>query len=315
MRNAMRRPEVSVVIPTRNRAGLLERTLRAALRQEDVEFEVVVVDDASTDDTTQRVTPLSDGRVGLVRHDERRGTSEARNSGIAAAKGDWIAFLDHDDLWPPHKLRTQLEAADREGATFVYSGAVRVNEELEIVHVDDAVVEPGELLPALLRANAIPGGGSSAMAKASLVDQAGDFDPRLQLLEDWDMWIRLAARGSAAAVQEPLVAYLVYGGNVVLAEPFDLDRELDHLATKHESLMASFGAHVNGMEAYRWVAWTRWRARQRRAALRAYAHGVARYGTWHDTRFALRQAIKGSHEVLTRRPRRVQLQWLQELRS
>src|SRR5919109_511882 len=152
MRNAMRRPEVSVVIPTRNRAGLLERTLRAALRQEDVEFEVVVVDDASTDDTTQRVTALSDGRVGLVRH-------------------------------------------------------------------DDAVVEPGELLPALLRANAIPGGGSSAMAKASLVDQAGDFDPRLQLLEDWDMWIRLAARGSAAAVQEPLVAYLVYGGNVVLAEP------------------------------------------------------------------------------------------------
>src|SRR5262245_16886500 len=112
-------PLVSVVIPTRNRASLLERTLRSVLAQRMGDLEVVVVDDGSTDDTTS-VAGAADVRVAVVRNQTPEGVSAARNRGIAAARGSWIAFCDDDDLWSPEKLTLQLDAAQRAGAHWVY---------------------------------------------------------------------------------------------------------------------------------------------------------------------------------------------------
>ena len=90
--------DVSVVIPTRNRSALLSRTLRSALRQEHVEFEVIVVDEASSDDTPALLSAVGDSRVRVLRHEMPRGLSGARNHGAEHARAEWLAFLDDDDL-------------------------------------------------------------------------------------------------------------------------------------------------------------------------------------------------------------------------
>ena len=100
-----RNAEVTVVIPTRNRSRLLPVAVSSALGQEDVEVEVVVVDDASTDDTQKVLADLADERLEVVRLSSRQGVSRARNIGIAAAGAGWLAFLDDDDIWAPRKLR------------------------------------------------------------------------------------------------------------------------------------------------------------------------------------------------------------------
>src|SRR4029453_10807567 len=102
-------PTVSRVIPTRNRCKRLLRTLQSALSQRAVDFEIVVVDDGSQDDTYETVTRLDEPRVRVVRHESPKGESGARNRGIVDARGDWIAFLDDDDFWAPDKLSCQLE--------------------------------------------------------------------------------------------------------------------------------------------------------------------------------------------------------------
>src|SRR5919109_858912 len=101
-----RAPDVTVVIPTKDRWDLLSTAaLPSALGQEDVDLEVVVVDDGSTDETPDHVVGLRDPRLRIVRHDRSLGVAQARNAGIRAANSDWIAFLDDDDVWAPRKLR------------------------------------------------------------------------------------------------------------------------------------------------------------------------------------------------------------------
>src|SRR2546427_7128355 len=114
-----RNAEVTVVIPTRNRSRLLPVAVASALGQEDVEVEVVVVDDASTDETPDLIADLADERVRVLRLSTRHGVARARNIGIAEARGGWLAFLDDDDIWGPRKLRWQLDAAQGDEDTFV----------------------------------------------------------------------------------------------------------------------------------------------------------------------------------------------------
>src|SRR4030095_14404386 len=99
--------DVSVVVPTRNRSALLSRTLRSALRQERGDFEVIVVDEASNDDTPALLSALDDHRVRVLRHEIPRGLSSARNHGAEDARGEWLAFLDGGDPWGPGHVFSQ----------------------------------------------------------------------------------------------------------------------------------------------------------------------------------------------------------------
>src|ERR687896_831399 len=120
-------PDVTVVIPTRSRWDLLSTAaLPSALAQEDVEIEVIVVDDGSSDTTPDALAELADPRVRVLRHQRARGVARARNAGIAAARGEWIAFLDDDDLWSPRKLRLQLERAADTKAHVLYTGVIEI---------------------------------------------------------------------------------------------------------------------------------------------------------------------------------------------
>jgi glycosyltransferase involved in cell wall biosynthesis len=257
--------DVSVVIPTRGRARLLASTLGTVLWQRDVDFEVVVVDDGSGDDTAEVVAALDDARVRLVRHASTRGVSAARNTGVLETRGRWIAFLDDDDLWAPDKLARQLGAARGTGRSWVYAGEVSVDERLRVVG-GGPPVPPERVVELLERHNAVPAGASNVMVRADVLARAGPFDTSLRNNEDWDMWIRLARLGAPAWVRRPLVALRVHGGNA--SRNMDrMLRELDVIERRHQ-LSVDRAAH------YRWAAWTCLQAGQRQGALRYYAHAV-----------------------------------------
>lgn len=123
---------VSVVVPTYNRAGFIAESLESILDQTYRDIEVIVVDDASTDDTEREVLGLGDDRVRYVRHDENRGPSAARNTGIRTAAGEFVAFLDSDDRWVPDKLEAQVARfSEDSGVECVYSGWEWVREDGE----------------------------------------------------------------------------------------------------------------------------------------------------------------------------------------
>lgn len=207
----MSRPDVSVVIPTRDRAGLLPMAIGSALAQRGVAVEVIVVDDASTDATCELVRSVADSRVRSVRQSHPQGVAVARNAGLALASGEWVAFLDDDDLWAPTKLARQLEALGRSKAVWSCCGAVVVDAGLRPLRVQRALPEVVEHLG---RWNAVPGGGSGVVARRSVLNSLEGFDPALAILADWDMWLRLAAAAPMVSVAAPLVAYRLHDGSL-----------------------------------------------------------------------------------------------------
>jgi hypothetical protein len=264
-------PEVSVVVATRDRwEHLAAAALPAALGQQDVELELIVVDDGSGDGTQRGLAGIADPRLRVLRSERSEGVAAARNRGVAAARAEWVAFLDDDDLWSPRKLRAQLDAGRAAGAAFVYAAAVFIDEHDAILR-DDPAPDPGDVAAALRRSDVV-GGPSTVLARTALVRELGGFDPALALLADWDLWLRLADAGPAAACHEVLVAYREHAGNMSAdtgRRPF---AELDLLAGRH-----GLASELDGVLFTHWVAGQRRRAGRRGAAARAYLEGARRF--------------------------------------
>ena len=263
----MTRVDASVVIPTRNRHALLEMTLRSVLRQRDVEFEVIVVDEASTDETTAMLATVGDGRIRVIRNEAPLGVSGARNSGARAARGAWLAFVDDDDLWAPNKLARQIHAAEEAGRQWAYTGSVNITEPSQIVY-GRAPLEPEAMVKALPRYNAIPGGGSNVVVRRDAWLAVGPFDTRLRNTEDWEMWIRLARRGPPALVCAPLLAYRVHGVNASL-DVAEIVRGTKLIETLHQT-RADWG------RLHRWFAESYLRRGQRLAAVGEFTRAAVR---------------------------------------
>ena len=261
-----------MVIPTRDRWALLERNgLRAALAQEDVELEVIVVDDGSTTVGLSEAANGLDPRARVIRHDVPLGLGRARNAGIEEAAGTWIAFLDDDDLWSPRKLRLQLDAAAKAG--FAYAGAVWVDTELRLLR-SYPPPDPAALATELLRWNVLWGGASNVIAKASVLRELGGFDEQLHQLADWDLWLRLAASARGALVDEPLVAMLVHRESMLLVDERDVFLELDRLEEKHRGARERAAVGLDRARFARWAAAGHLRAGRRRVAARTYLRGT-----------------------------------------
>jgi glycosyltransferase involved in cell wall biosynthesis len=299
-------PEVTIVIPTQGRWPLLRRTLSGVLRQQGVDFEVVIVDDGSSDETAERLAELGDRRIRPIRHEISRHVAAARNAGIAAATGEWIAFLDDDDLWAPRKLRTQLGAAEARNADFAWCAGLVVNAQCSILETWPAQ-DPDDILGLLLRGNWMPAGASNVVARADVVRELGGFDESLRHFADWDLWIRLAAAGRGAASPEALVAYVRHPQNMVLMEPRGLVRELRVLAAKHRAGADRYGVRPDRVlpdqaGVYRWLGASQARSgRRMRAAAYYLRAGLSRspYGRRRSMRDAAR-ALRG--EVPADRP-------------
>jgi glycosyltransferase involved in cell wall biosynthesis len=300
--------EVSVVVPTHNRSGLLALTLRSVLWQRDVDLEVIVVDDGSTDDTAQVVAGLHDPRVRVVRNEAPQGVAAARNRGAEEATADWITFLDDDDLWAPDKLARQLQAAREAGRSWAYTGAVSIDDDLKVLG-GKPPVSPERVVELLPRFDAVPGGGSNVVVHRAMLARAGRFDSRLRNTEDWEMWIRLAKLGLPAWVCSPLVAKRAHSRNSSLDT-----REILAGSALIEQL---HGNNVDRGITYRWLAESCMRTGRRTTAVRYFAaaalKGQAR-NVAGDLRVVLRRRIR-RHLPGDRRPEPVayrHLQWVSE---
>jgi glycosyltransferase involved in cell wall biosynthesis len=245
-------PDVSVVIPSKNRSAILATTLEMALGQDGVDHEVVVVDDGSTDDTQAMLAAIEDPRLRSVRHEQSRGVGAARNRGVEEARGEWVAFLDDDDLWAPDKLRVQLAALQASGALFAYGESLVLDEERSAVERDQGAPDPAEL-PKLLRdGNAIPGGCSNVVTRRKAALAVGGFDPKLSMVADWDMWLRLADEGPAVRCPETVVAYRKHTRNMSLgAMLVEEDPELVYFADK---LWREHGVRFDAVGYADWLA-------------------------------------------------------------
>lgn len=197
-------PLVSVVIPTYNRAHLLPAAIESVRRQTFRDLEIIVVDDASADDTDAVVHGIGDRRVRYFRHDENRGGGAARNTGIARARGAYIAFLDSDDRWLSEKLALQLKRF--EGAPqslgVVYTAFRKANWRRQPVVAED----PGNLTHRLLVRNVV-GSTSTPLIRTDCLKQCGGFDETLPSCQDWDLWIRLSGKWRFDYIPTPLVSY------------------------------------------------------------------------------------------------------------
>lgn len=249
-------PEISVVIPTYNRWPLLSTSaLPSALAQEQVRHEVIVVDDGSSDETNTHLRALGEPRLRLIRHERPLGVAVARNAGIHAALGEWVAFLDDDDLWSPLKLRRQLDVLRSESASFVYSDIVVLDERRRTTY-ELTAPEPDDLASRLLARYVIPGGPSNVVANSALVRRLGGFDEHLSMTADWDFWLRLARSGKGARCPGALVATTAHAANMPMRASWrELVRDLDYFTEKH----GSAGLSIDKAGFAHWLALQRHR--------------------------------------------------------
>jgi glycosyltransferase involved in cell wall biosynthesis len=289
-------PEVSVVIPTRDRWPLLSTTLWGALAQQGVEHEVIVVDDGSGDETPHRLAAVDDHRLRVVRHEHSRGVAAARNSGIAEARGEWLAFLDDDDLWSPHKLALQIAAARAGKATFAYGAAVVLDEHRRPVEVLPAP-DADDALRLVLPRNLIPASGSNVLASADAVAAAGQFDEGLSHFEDWDLWLRLADGGRAAVCAEVVTAYVQHDGSMLLTDKRGLVDQFERLAEKHRGLSERRGARFDRAGLTGYLAWGDERAGLRLRAARGYLASALRFAR-QGNRWGVRDGVGHALGVL-----------------
>jgi glycosyltransferase involved in cell wall biosynthesis len=279
-------PQVSVVVPTLNRAGMLRQALCSALDQEDVELEVIVVDDGSTDETPEMLGQLGDERIRVIRHPRPEGVARARNAGIESATGEWIAFLDDDDLWAPGKLHAHLACSEERGLTLSYSAAVVIDRRMEATRLTHPPA--GDVVGHLLWGGNVIGSPSVVVVQADLISQVGGFDQQLAPMEDWDLWIRAASAGRPGLIPEPLVAYREHGANArAVTEQARLRELFELMRVKHGGAARRAGAEFGDAWLERWAAAQDLEGGRRVSAMRRYLGAAAHSRSMRDLARAL----------------------------
>lgn len=199
---------ISVVIPTYNRRESLKRALSSVLAQKGVSFEVIVIDDGSTDDTRSLIAKeFPEIRYYFF---ENQGPAAARNRGIEKAKGQWIAFLDSDDEWKPGKLQAQMDF-------------LKNNPEMKICQTEEIWIRNGVRVNPMKKHKKYGGwifekclplcvvSPSAVMLEKTLLNDAGLFDESFPACEDYDLWLRISARYPVGLIEKPYV--IKYGGH------------------------------------------------------------------------------------------------------
>ena len=195
-------PLISVIIPTYNRGWIIKEAIESVLAQDFKDFELIVVDDGSTDNTFDILGSYKK-EIHLIRQ-ENQGVSAARNAGVAMASGHFIAFLDSDDLWLPKKLSRQVEffhsnpnAVICQTEEIWLRNQVRVNPKKRHKKPSGMIFEPSLSLCLV--------SPSAVMIEQSLFDEVGGFDETLPACEDYDLWLRISCRYPVCLIDTPLI--------------------------------------------------------------------------------------------------------------
>ncbi|HSJ35606.1 MAG TPA: glycosyltransferase family A protein [Acidimicrobiia bacterium] len=231
-------PLVSVIIPTRDRLPLLQRALESVFNQSYANLEIIVVDDGSTDGTAE--TLAKDERIRLIRLEESVGGAAARNRGIAAAKGELIAFLDSDDEWLPEKIAAQVSLFQGDpdvGA--VYCRHFDHDDETGVRSEARVRVYTGDIMPELL-AGRCPRTVSLFVVRMQALQEVKGFDEGLRGFQDTDLWLRLAPDWEFGAVDAPLA--VVHNHSQV--------RITTDISARREALDSFLGRWGPAMEAH-----------------------------------------------------------------
>ncbi len=252
MLTLMSPPRVSIVIPVFNRSAAVRKTLDSVLSQEFVDWELLIVDDGSTDDTPEICAGYLDPRVRLIRQ-ANQGQAAGRNLGLSLARGEYVAFLDHDDLWHPEKLRLQVGALDKDPASGVVYGRVR--------HVDEdggdhGIVRgheaEGQIYVDLLVHHNFLYTMSLPMMRTALVRDVGGFDPSTDISDDLDLFLRLAVRTRFRLLPHVLIDYNIGNPIQQTRDIFRVYRSEYACITRHLRTGPPLGADVRRQVARSW---------------------------------------------------------------
>lgn len=199
-------PTISVIVPAYNAEKTILETVRSIQAQTFSDFELIVINDGSKDGTVQVLEGIHDPRLKVFSY-ENGGLPVARNRGIDRSIGQYLSFVDADDLWTPDKLETQLAALQQNPAAGVaYSWTVLVDDQGNFLYKPDPIYYQGNIYARMLTGNFISS-GSNILVRRDLVEAAGEFDPTLKSAEDWDYYLRLAQRTEFALVPKYQILY------------------------------------------------------------------------------------------------------------
>ena len=234
-------PTASVGIPVYNGAATIAATIDSILAQTHTDFELIVIDDGSTDNTGEIVATFDDPRLRLLRF-ENAGLAASRNRAMQVARAEYISFIDADDLWTPDKLADQLQALrDSPRAAVAYSFTDYIDDAGEHLRSGSHITVDGDALPHLLLTDFLEN-GSNVMVRRSACERVGGFDENLPAAEDWDFLLKLAARYPFVCVPKPQILYRLTDS----AMSFDVKRQerawLDVLERAFDSVPTPFSS-------------------------------------------------------------------------
>jgi glycosyltransferase involved in cell wall biosynthesis len=235
---------VSVILPTYNRERLVGRAIQSILNQTYANFELIVVDDCSKDNTKSVVTDFQDCRIRYIWHEKNRGAVAARNTGIRVAKGEYIAFQDSDDEWLPEKLEKQMMAFDSASSDLgvVYTGYWLIANGIITYSpiLDDMKQIEGDIHDALLLTNFI--GTPTTVVRRECFEKAGMFE-NLPRLQEWGLWLKISKYYKFKFINEALVnAYRQSDGissnmnAYIVARKYILDKYFEEISKKAKLL-------------------------------------------------------------------------------
>lgn len=198
---------VSVIMPSHNSAGYISEAIDSVIQQTHTKWELIVIDDASTDNTVSIVEDLSkqDSRINIIKNSTNQGPGFARNAGIKASKGDFIAFLDSDDFWLPKKLEIQLNFMKKHNQYMCFSSYLLMDEQgNRIPRMIEAL--PFLTYDKLLRSNYV--GNLTAIYDVRKTGKI--LSPKLRKRQDWGLWLTLIKKfGTVKGILEPLAIYRI----------------------------------------------------------------------------------------------------------
>lgn len=201
-------PQVSVIIPAYNKANLTVQTVKSVLNQTFKDIEIIVVDDGSVDDTSEKLSQFGD-RIIYV-YQKNKGACGARNTGIRYAQGNYLAFLDCDDLYESDKLELSVNALKQnEAIGFVYSAAFLIDNDNKTLRIYQTKQYKNieQIFDKLLLGNFIC--NSTVVVRKEVIDKAGLFDETIFMPADWDMWLRFSEISKGKYLDKPLTHYRV----------------------------------------------------------------------------------------------------------
>jgi glycosyltransferase involved in cell wall biosynthesis len=200
--------KISVIIPVCNGEKTIKATIESVLNQIFFNLEIIVINDGSTDSTLKIVKSISDSRLQIFSY-PNAGPSASRNRGIAQASGEYISFIDADDLWTNEKLESQWTALqNHKTAALAYSWTDFIDAEGKFVKSGRRIKATGDAYSKLLVCNFLEN-GSNPLIRTEAIKAVGDFDESLWAAEDWDMWLRLSACYEFVAVPKVQILYRV----------------------------------------------------------------------------------------------------------